>query len=120
MAKGWRNESRRHSLASKGIKTAQKVPKVKFKSTPIKFKKYKCSKCGFVKEIDTNHYGECYSWGHSNTCPNCPPYAKYPEYGGSTTWKCMEKPPKPENVPEPWKKVKLGDIAEIKRVRKSK
>jgi len=25
--KGWRNESRRHSLASKGIKTAQKIPK---------------------------------------------------------------------------------------------
>jgi len=24
--KGWRNESRRHSLASKGIKTAQKIP----------------------------------------------------------------------------------------------
>jgi len=26
--KGWRNESRRHSLASKGIKTAQKIPKM--------------------------------------------------------------------------------------------
>ncbi len=27
MAKGWRNQSRRHSLASKGIKTAQKMPR---------------------------------------------------------------------------------------------
>jgi len=26
MVKGWKNESRRHSLASKGIKTAQKIP----------------------------------------------------------------------------------------------
>jgi len=26
--KGWRNESRRHSLASKGIKTAQKIPRM--------------------------------------------------------------------------------------------
>lgn len=28
MAKGWKNESRRHSLASRGIKTAQKLPKL--------------------------------------------------------------------------------------------
>ena len=28
MAKGWKNESRRHSFASKGIKTAQKIPKL--------------------------------------------------------------------------------------------
>lgn len=26
--KGWRNESRRHALASKGIKTAQKIPRM--------------------------------------------------------------------------------------------
>jgi len=28
MAKGWKYESRRHSLASKGIKTAQKIPNI--------------------------------------------------------------------------------------------
>ena len=28
MAKGWRFQSRRHSLASRGIKTAQKIPKI--------------------------------------------------------------------------------------------
>ena len=57
----------------------------------ITFKKYECKRCGHVKEIDTNHFGECYSWGHYNTCPNCPPWAKYPEFGGSTTWVCLEK-----------------------------
>jgi len=31
--KGWRNESKRHALASKGIKTAQKIP---FKPAPMK------------------------------------------------------------------------------------
>lgn len=56
----------------------------------ITFKKYKCKRCEHEKEIDTNHYGECYSWGRYNTCPACPPYAKYSEFGGSTTWICME------------------------------
>jgi len=78
----------------------------------IKFKKYKCKKCGFEKEIDTNHYGECYSWGRVNCCPECPPYAKYPEFGGSTTWICMEDPPDGEKIPENWKWAKLGDILE--------
>lgn len=64
----------------------------------IKYKKYKCKRCGFVKEIDTNHYGECYSLGHFNACPQCPPYAKYPEFGGSTTWICLEKPPGVEKM----------------------
>lgn len=31
--KGWRNESRRHGLSAKGIKTAQKIP---FKPAPMK------------------------------------------------------------------------------------
>jgi len=37
MTKGWKNESRRHSLASKGIKTAVKNPKEKamMKDSPI-------------------------------------------------------------------------------------
>ncbi len=55
------------------------------------FKKYKCSKCGHETEQKTNHYGQTYSWGHFNTCPKCPPHAKYPEFGGSTIWECQEK-----------------------------
>lgn len=62
------------------------------KLTPtIEFKLYKCSQCGHEKEIDTNHYGECYSFGRYNTCPKCPPYKKYPEFGGHTTWICVTK-----------------------------
>ena len=56
-------------------------------------KKYQCKRCGYIKKIKTNHFEECYSCGHYNTCPKCPPFAKYPEYGGYTIWKCMEKQP---------------------------
>lgn len=59
----------------------------------IKYKKYKCRDCGYEKEIDTNHYGPCWSFGRINTCPNCPPWKKYPEYGGTTLWDCMEVEP---------------------------
>lgn len=56
-------------------------------------KLYKCSRCGHIEQIKTNHYGECYSLGHYNCCPACPPWAKYPEFGGSTRWLCQEQPP---------------------------
>ena len=49
-------------------------------------KLYMCTRCGCKKEIKTNHDGNCWSWGKVNTCPQCPPWAKYPEFGGSTTW----------------------------------
>ena len=57
-------------------------------------KKYKCKRCGHITTQNTNHYGETYSWGRCNVCPSCPPYAKYPEFGGGTVWLCMEKPEK--------------------------
>lgn len=25
-----------------------------------------------------------------NTCPACPPFKKYPEFGGATVWDCVE------------------------------
>jgi len=53
-------------------------------------KRYECTRCGYVGKQNTNHYGETWSWGHHNTCPNCPPWAKYPEFGGQTTWRYME------------------------------
>lgn len=56
----------------------------------ITHKRYKCKRCGYVGTQATNHYGETYSWGHYNACPNCPPYAKYPEFGGLTIWQCLE------------------------------
>lgn len=54
-------------------------------------KQYACKRCGHVTMQETNHYGETYSLGRFNTCPKCPPWAKYPEYGGSTVWRCLEK-----------------------------
>ena len=58
----------------------------------MSIKKYRCSRCGFEKEMQTNHYGTTWSWGYYNTCPVCPPCAKYPEFGGQTIWECVEKP----------------------------
>ncbi len=61
-----------------------------FEIMPRTAKRYACARCGCVSEQVTNHYGETWSWGHVNACPDCPPWAKYPEFGGSTLWKCLE------------------------------
>lgn len=58
----------------------------------------------------TNHYGQTYSFGKFNTCPKCPPYAKYPEFGESTVWDCVEEKPKGAWVPENWQIKKLKEI----------
>lgn len=57
---------------------------------PITSKKYKCERCGHVTEQSTNHFGKTWSLGHFGACPSCPPWAKYPEFGGITIWICME------------------------------
>lgn len=85
---------------------------------PITFKEYRCKACGYTKKIDTNHYGECYSLGNYNRCPDCrplPPDPKCPQavIYPNTTWVCCEEPPPGEKVPEPWKHVRLGDVVEI-------
>lgn len=55
-------------------------------------KAYACKRCGFVSKQVTNHYGDTWSFGRVNTCPKCPPWAKYPEFGGRTVWECQDKP----------------------------
>ena len=55
-------------------------------------KKYRCRRCGHVAEQTTNHWGPTWSWGRVNACPECPPWAKYPEYGGQTVWDCVDEP----------------------------
>lgn len=60
------------------------------KQTP---KTYKCRRCGHETTQTTNHYGSTWSFGRMNTCPKCPPWAKYPEFGGSTIWDCCERDP---------------------------
>lgn len=65
-------------------------------------KRYRCTRCGHVQMIQTNHYGACWSYDHYNCCPECPPFAKYPEYGGRTVWECLDEPMKETaNVDEP-------------------
>ena len=59
---------------------------------PITEKRYRCMRCGYVGRQKTNHYGNTHSWGRYNTCPACPPFAKYPEFGGGTRWECLDKP----------------------------
>lgn len=66
---------------------------------PQSSKHYKCRRCGHVTEQVTNHYGSTYSWGRVNCCPQCPPWAKYPEYGGQTIWDCLEQDPEGNPAP---------------------
>lgn len=56
-------------------------------------KRYCCLRCKHEKRIVTNHYGSCWSLDRYLTCSNCPPYAKYPEYGGQTVWVCLDEDP---------------------------
>lgn len=69
-------------------------------------KKYRCKSCGFESMHGTNHYGEIYP-----KCRNCG--WKRP-FELSQVHECLESVPEGMGIPEPWKMVKLGDIAEIK------
>jgi len=57
----------------------------------ISEKSYRCTRCGCVSRQSTNHYGPTWSFGRYNTCPACPPWAKYMEFGGQTRWECLDK-----------------------------
>jgi len=91
------------------MKTTKEDKPLKFE-----FKLYKCSECGHEQEIQTNHFGECYSFGRYNVCPKCPPYKKYAEFGGATIWLCIATPPKGAFIPEPWTKTTI----KVKKVKK--
>lgn len=65
---------------------------------PITTKRYRCRRCGHETEQNTNHYGSTLSWGRVNTCPECPPWAKYPEFGGQTVWDCIDTPEPRPNI----------------------
>lgn len=63
----------------------------------LSYKQYQCKACGHTEEIQTNHYGECYSFGNYNRCRHCkplPPDPKRPQYVQYpiTTWVCLESP----------------------------
>jgi hypothetical protein len=42
-----------------------------------------------------------------NCCPKCPPWAKYPEFGGSTVWECVEPLPAGMARPDNWVQAKV-------------
>lgn len=67
-------------------------------------KPYCCAECGYKREIETNHYGETYSYGNYNVCPVCPPYKR------PNAWKFDGVVPEGGRVPEPWRRMKLGDV----------
>jgi len=69
-------------------------------------KDYRCTRCGHVQSHGTNHWGEIYP-----RCDNC--QWKHPMQVGSV-WECLEPMPEGYEKPKPWRKVKLGDIVEIK------
>lgn len=70
--------------------TFEPLKKVKAVPLTLSYKKYKCSECGHVKEIQTNHYGECYGQAilKMNMCPNCS--WKHPNT--NIVWTCQETP----------------------------
>jgi len=71
------------------------------------YKHYKCKDCGYDKEIDTNHYGECYSIANYNTCPSCQPTV-HDKYHKSVTWVFAGELPKDAWIPEPWQKITIS------------
>ena len=62
----------------------------------LAYKPYACSRCDHICQIQTNHWGECYSLGSFNACPICPPFAR------PTTWVCRENPPKGTDKAPDW------------------
>jgi len=82
------NSARAHD----GLAPVSRMPKgTKYtRIEPVTLKNYSCDRCGYVTQQSTNHSGKTWSLGHFNTCPKCPPHAKYPEFGGMTTWTCVE------------------------------
>jgi hypothetical protein len=61
----------------------------------VSYKKYRCTKCGFVSEQQTNHWGHIYPC--CEKCCNC-------------EHECLELVPEGYDVPERWKLVTIGEI----------
>ena len=67
----------------------------------LEYRNYRCKECGHEKSIQTNHFGECYSFGNHNTCPSCAPYKR------PNTWIFNGEVPPDAWVPAPWKKAEI-------------
>jgi hypothetical protein len=72
-----------------------------FKPSAVSTRRYRCGNCGHIRMISTNHYGECYGQAalKLNMCPEC----SWKHQLDNVVWTCLETPPSPADVPEPWK-----------------
>lgn len=73
----------------------------------ISWKPYRC-RCGAEKELQTNHWGECYV-----KCAVC-----YLESNGERfqgRWTCLEQPPEGVGLPAPWTEVTLEEVVVNKK-----
>lgn len=58
---------------------------------PASPKRYACDYCGHVTRQTTNHHGTTWSFGRTNHCPRCG-WKRPADYGGRTTWTCLDAP----------------------------
>ena len=72
-------------------------------------KKYKCTRCGLSQLHGTNHWGEIY--------PLCKGCSWKNTLAPQSTMKCLERMPKGYKKPAKWTTAKLGDIADIVKIK---
>lgn len=70
----------------------------------VTVKRYGCSHCGHVTHVVTNHWGEIYS-----ACDAC----SWRRPLDATVLVCLEPLPEGYSEPEPWRIVRLGDMATL-------
>lgn len=71
----------------------------------ITAKRYRCTRCGAESTESTNHYGDFYPMR-----PRCCGW-KHPLE--AATFECLEPLPEGWARPEPWRKVRLGDLVKV-------
>ena len=54
---------------------------------------YRCDDCGHVEKQTTNHHNPTWSVGSVGHCQKCG-WKRPHQYGGRTTWTCLEAAPK--------------------------
>lgn len=72
---------------------------------PVSVKLYRCTRCGREEKHSTNHWGDIY--------PRCEGCSWKNPMDPSVVMECLEPMPNGYAKPEPWQKVRLGDVAKI-------
>ena len=79
-------------------------------TSKMSYKRYRCTACGHESEHQTNHYGQIYP-----RCTKCG-WKRPMEMG--QVHECLEPVPEGMGIPEPWTIVRLGDICDVKEVKR--